>query len=106
MVSLRVGRWYDYPRVCAWLFLLLPFYVLFGGYVWLVDALRGARESARGLVIQGFAVVICAGVLVALALAIVMGVIHRVRSRRRRNELLADPHPPLSQAGSLSSFTG
>jgi hypothetical protein len=83
MVSLRVERWYDYPRVCGWLVFLVPFYLLFCGYVWLIDEVRHLREAAKGLAIQGAALVICAGMLGALVVVVVLGKVHNLRHRRQ-----------------------
>jgi hypothetical protein len=106
MVSLRVERWYDYPRVCVWLLLLVPFYTLFGGYVWLSDGLQQMRETAKGWAVQGYVVLICAGVLAVLAVIIAMGTVHNLwlalqATRGRHRELVLDPG--LENAGSGDS---
>lgn len=101
MVSLRVERRSDYLRVCGWLVFLVPFYILCGAYVWLIDGVRHLREAAKDLAIQGAAVVICAGMLGALVVVVVMGKVHNLRHRRQALR----GRSPLGNAASGESST-
>jgi hypothetical protein len=106
MVSLRVERWYDYPRVCVWLLLLVPFYTLIGAYVWLSDGVGQIRETTKGWAVQGYVVLICAGVLAVLAVIIAIGTIHNLwlslQVARRPRELVLDPRLENAASGDSS----